>query len=76
MFTKILNQFIVGQDLSRQQAQEAMQMIMSGNATEAQIGSFLTALRMKGETSEEIAGFAETMRSYTVKITCNQQGRD
>jgi len=73
MFTKILNQLIVGQALSRQQAQEAMRIIMSGNATEAQIGSFLTALRIKGETSEEIAGFAETMRSYTVKITCNQQ---
>ena len=39
-----------------------MQAIMSGSASDAQIGGLLTALRIKGETSEEIAGFAESMR--------------
>ena len=46
------------ENLSRQEAQESMQAIMTGQASEAQIGGLLTALRIKGETSEGIAGFA------------------
>lgn len=53
-----------GISLSREQARAAMQGIMTGAATPAQIGGFLLALRMKGETVEEITGFAETMRSF------------
>ena len=49
-----------------------MQAIMTGQASESQIGGLLTALRIKGETSEEIAGFAETMRNHTVKVECRQ----
>ncbi len=52
-----------GKHLTRSEAREVMQEIMDGKATPAQIGSFMTALRMKGETIDEIAGFAETMRS-------------
>lgn len=74
MLREILNQVVCGQDLSRHDAQRAMETIMSGNAAEAQIGSLLTGLRIKGETSEEIAGFAETMRSFTVKIKCDLPG--
>lgn len=53
---------IEGENLSREEAFDAMTCIMSGGATNAQIGSFLTALRMKGETTEEITGFARVMR--------------
>ena len=74
MLKEVLNQVIGGENLSRQVAQESMQTIMSGDASEAQIGSLLTALRIKGETSEEIAGFAESMRSHTVKVDCRQAG--
>jgi anthranilate phosphoribosyltransferase len=49
-------------DLSEQEACRAMEEIMAGRATEAEIASFLTALRMKGETAEELIGFARVMR--------------
>lgn len=55
-------QVIEGKDLTEQEAIEAMDCIMSGGATNAQIGSFVTALRMKGETIPEITGFARVMR--------------
>jgi anthranilate phosphoribosyltransferase len=59
---------INGRDLSLQQAEVAMDVIMRGEATEAQIGSYLTALRMKGETVEEIAGSARSMRAHVVRV--------
>ena len=55
-------------DLTFEQAREAMDIIMSGAATSAQIGSYLTALRMKGEASDEIAGSAASMRSHVIGI--------
>lgn len=57
-----LSKLIGGQDLSREEARGVMQTIMEGHATHSQIGALLTALRMKGETVEEITGFAEAMR--------------
>lgn len=70
MLKDILAQVVAGEDLSRETAQQAMNIIMSGQANEAQICAFLTALRMKGETSQEVTGFAETMRQYAVDINC------
>ena len=55
---------INGRDLTFDQAAAAMDTIMRGEATPAQIGSYLTALRMKGETVAEIAGSAQSMRSH------------
>jgi anthranilate phosphoribosyltransferase len=55
-------------DLSREEATAAMEEIMSGNATQAQIGAFITALRMKGETVDEITGCAQVMRRKATKI--------
>ncbi|MGE5329354.1 MAG: anthranilate phosphoribosyltransferase [Deltaproteobacteria bacterium] len=49
-------------NLTENEAEQAMDIIMDGSAAQAQIGSFLTALRMKGETVEEITGFVKTMR--------------
>jgi anthranilate phosphoribosyltransferase len=59
---------INGGDLTMAQAEDAMNIIMRGEATQAQIGSYLTALRMKGETAEEIAGSARAMRHHVVKV--------
>ncbi len=59
---------INGRDLSMAAAHEAMNIIMSGQATQAQIGSYLTALRMKGETVAEIAGSAAAMREHVVGV--------
>lgn len=56
-------------DLSFEQAEAAMNVIMQGEATPAQIGSYLTALRMKGETVAEITGSARAMRSHLVRVS-------
>ena len=59
---------INGRDLTMEQAEAAMDVIMRGEATPAQIGSYLTALRMKGETVDEIAGSARSMRNHVVPV--------
>lgn len=68
MFREFLAQVVAGEHLSRNAAQQSMDIIMSGCGTEAQIGAFITALRIKGETIDEIAGFAETMRNHSLKV--------
>jgi len=55
-------------DLTRIEAAAAMEAIMSGAGTNAQIAAFLTALRMKGETVEELIGFAQVMRQKAVRV--------
>ena len=62
-------------DLSFDQAQQSMQEIMTGEATPAQIGAFLTALRLKGETIDEITAFATVMRKHSVRINPRVDGR-
>ncbi len=61
-------------DLTEAEAEEAMKYIMSGKATQAQIGSFLTALRTKGETVEEITAFARVMREFAARISPKVDG--
>ena len=55
-------------DLTAPEAREAMNIIMTGQATQAQIGAYLVALRMKGETIEEITGSARAMRLNALKV--------
>lgn len=62
-----------GESLTYEQAQHAMDIIMNGNATDAQIACFLTAMRMKGETSEEIAACAFSMRSHAARLESNDE---
>jgi anthranilate phosphoribosyltransferase len=57
-----------GRDLSRERAREVMNEVMNGEATPAQIGGFLIALRAKGETADEIAGCAEAMREHVLPV--------
>ena len=57
-----------GKNLTEEETKTAMDEILTGQATDAQIGSFLTALRIKGETVDEIAGAAKAMRARTRKI--------
>jgi anthranilate phosphoribosyltransferase len=57
-----------GNDLSQEQAAEAMEEIMTGVASPAQIAAFLTALHLKGETDAEIAGMAEVMREKATHV--------
>jgi anthranilate phosphoribosyltransferase len=63
-----LNKAIEGNDLTREEARAAMTTIMQGDATPAQIGGFLVALRIKGETADEIAGCAEAMREHVLPV--------
>ena len=64
----ILRRVVAGHDLERAEMLSAMQCIMSGEATAAQIGAFLVALRLKGETVEEIAAAATVMRAHVVRV--------
>ncbi|MBM4440959.1 MAG: anthranilate phosphoribosyltransferase [Candidatus Rokubacteria bacterium] len=68
MISEAVKTLVERRDLTRIEAAAAMEAIMSGAATNAQIASFLTALRMKGETVEELIGFAQVMRQKAVKI--------
>ncbi len=64
-----LGKLMEGRDLSDAEAGEAMQEVMDGKANAAQLAALLTSLRMKGETVQEIAAFARTMRSNSVRIS-------
>jgi anthranilate phosphoribosyltransferase len=68
MIQKALQQLLDGRDLSRQDARDVMGAIMRGETTPAQIGGFLIALRVKGETADEIAGCAEAMREHVLPV--------
>jgi anthranilate phosphoribosyltransferase len=68
MIKEAIAKAIRREDLTQGQMEQAMDEIMTGEATPAQIGAFLTALRMKGETVDEIAGAARVMRARATRI--------
>ena len=85
MIQEAIKDLIAGVDLGRARTRAVMDQIMSGQATDAQIGAFLVALRIKGETIDEIAGGAEAMREKATPIvtvrpdlidTCGTGGDD
>ena len=67
-FRSALNEVINGGDLPDSTMRAVMQDMMSGKLTDAQIGGFLVALRMKGETIEEISAAAAVMREFAVRV--------
>ena len=68
MIQAAISTVLEGRDLGRDEAREVMGEIMAGEATPAQIGGFLVALRAKGETADEIAGCAEAMRAHVLPV--------
>jgi anthranilate phosphoribosyltransferase len=68
MLKTAIQKVVDGVDLGEEEMVEAMDVIMSGKATPAQIGAFITALRLKGETIEEITGAARVMRNKATRI--------
>ena len=69
MLSATLEKLSRGEHLSAAEGEEVLNQIMTGQSSPAQIGAFLMALRMKGETPEEICGFARTMRRHCVRIS-------
>jgi anthranilate phosphoribosyltransferase len=66
-----IQKIIDGGDLTPEDAAAAMLTIMEGNATDAQIGAFLTAMKMKGERTDELAAFVKIMREKSVRVNLN-----
>ena len=71
-----LQKLASGQPLSRDEAEQAFGIIMSGEATPSQIGGFLMALRLRGETTPEIAGAVATMRAKMTKVEAPDNAMD
>lgn len=64
----VIQKVVDGNELNQDEATAAMDLIMNGEVTDAQIAALTTALRMKGETVDEIAGFAQAMRDHAVIV--------
>jgi anthranilate phosphoribosyltransferase len=67
-FREAIRSVVEGQELTRDQSTAAMDAIMRGEVPTSQIAALVTALRMKGETVDEITGFAEAMRAHALKV--------
>ena len=72
MIRDAIRKVVDGQSLSQEEAVAAMTEIMEGEATPAQISCLITALRMKGETVDEITGFVRVMREKSVKVATSR----
>ena len=68
MIVDAIRKVAAGEVLTQTEAAEAMEAIMTGEATPAQIAALVTALRLRGEREEEVAGFAQTMRRHAVPV--------
>src|SRR5205085_1694797 len=75
VITRSIDALACGEDIGADEAAAVLAEIMAGNASEVQIAAFLIALRTKGETVEEIAGLARTMRALATHVSVTH-GRD
>lgn len=73
-FSKILEKLVQQLDLSKAEAKKALQLIISGELENEQIASFLTAMRTKGETTEELTAFVEVMREAAISPNVEVEG--
>ena len=72
LLTAAIDDVASGRDLSRDQAAVVLAQIMAGDASQVEIAALLIGLRTKGETSDEIAGLAQTMRSLATPVVCER----
>jgi len=72
----ILNSLVQGEDLSVSDAAWCMEQVMTGQATEAQLAAFLVALRIKGETVDEIVGFRDAVLDHAVPLRADPMALD
>ncbi|MCK4560307.1 MAG: anthranilate phosphoribosyltransferase [Calditrichia bacterium] len=68
MLKPYLEKITAGEDLSRQEASEALNVIITGDLSGAEVGGLLVGLRVKGESVEEISGFVDTMQEHMVNV--------
>jgi anthranilate phosphoribosyltransferase len=73
--TGALQKVTSGESLSREEAASVLRLVMAGVVSEVQTAALLTALRTKGETVDEVAGFAEAMRTHAQKVTLSDDPR-
>ncbi|HWD65720.1 MAG TPA: anthranilate phosphoribosyltransferase [Solirubrobacteraceae bacterium] len=73
LLTRSIDQLAGGHDLTQDETAAVLAEIMSGRASEVQIAAFLIALRIKGETVEELAGLARTMREFAAHVPARHQ---
>ncbi len=76
MISQSYRQLLEGRSLARPQATALMDSIFGGEATHVQVAALLTALKMKGETSDEVAGFADSMRAHALAFPAEGEGID
>jgi anthranilate phosphoribosyltransferase len=69
MIKEAISLLVSGQSLTMEQAAEVMEEMTTAQVTPAQFGAFVTALRIKGETADEIAGLASVMRAKAIRVT-------
>jgi anthranilate phosphoribosyltransferase len=72
VLTRAIDALASGRDLAQEEAADVLAEIMAGNASETQIAAFLIALRTKGETVDELAGLAGTMRALATPVPCDR----
>ena len=72
MIKEAIGTLVSGKSLTENEAASVMEEIMEGKASPAQLGAFITALRIKGETAEEIAGLAGVMRDKAIRVTATR----
>jgi anthranilate phosphoribosyltransferase len=73
-FASYLEKAVRRENLSAAEAQDVMELILTGQATTVQIAALLVALRMKGETADELVGFAKAMRQESIKVVPGLNG--
>ncbi len=69
MIKEAIGSLVSGNSLTMEEASSVMEEIMDGSATQAQLGAFLVALKLKGETSDEVAGLASVMRARSSRVS-------
>jgi len=72
MIREAISTLISGESLGMEEAASVMEEIMQGEATPAQLAAFVTALRIKGETADEIAGLAQVMRAKAIRVNASE----
>ncbi len=75
-FTHYIDKVARGETLDAEEAAEAFDIIMSGEATQAQMGAFVMALRVRGETTEEVTGAVKTMRAKVLAVEAPPEAMD